>query len=151
MGTDRGLAVWCLWAKYTATFLLERFRKWHRLQVEKLHTWPPMGGHHSDRVLLGEQSVGRVSVATCLVWLGTFAQCTIQELGSFQRPCGRMRSRPFQVLEALPALLCSRPLPSIFTPSHSLTPRVFSHFFVTITRRRSPLLEVHMIRLGPPG
>ena len=34
--TDRGLAVWYLWAKYTTTFLLERFRKWYRLQVDKL-------------------------------------------------------------------------------------------------------------------
>ena len=59
-----------------------------------------MGGHHWDRVLLGEQSIGRVSVATCLVRLGTFAQCTDQELGSFQRPSGSMWSCPFQFLEA---------------------------------------------------
>ena len=38
MCENRGLAVWYLWAKYTG-MLLEIFRKWHHLQLDRLDRW----------------------------------------------------------------------------------------------------------------
>lgn len=73
-----GLAIWCLCPNYKRTFLPERFRKWHRLQVDKLDRWLRRGGRCLDRLMLAEQSVGMALAATHLVWWGSLCSAQVR-------------------------------------------------------------------------